>query len=98
MVPEEICPNEEVRFHMDGNADWVIWKFPNGETSNQWDETYIFDSPGTYTIKAIGATWECGLDSTSRDVVVDIGAVPRAEIWINGNWFCPNDEIKFFTD
>ena len=94
-MPEEICPGEEVRLFIEGHAEWVIWEFPDGTTSNQWEETYVFADAGTYPVKTIGSTWECGLDSTFTDVIVDAGAVPRAEIWLNGDWFCPNDEIKF---
>ena len=94
-MPEDICPGEEVRFHLEGNSDWIIWKFPDGTTSNNWEETFVFDSAATYTVKALGSTWECGLDSTSAEIIVDDGAQPRAEIWVNGTWFCPNDKVKF---
>lgn len=94
-IPEEFCPGEDVRFFIEGNAEWVIWEFPDGTTSKQWEETYVFNNEGTYTVKATGSTNECGLDSSSIDVIVANTSVPQAEIWINGDWFCPNDEIKF---
>lgn len=94
-IPKEICPGEEVQFHLEGNSDWIIWKFPDGSTSTEWEETYVFSTADTFLVKAIGSTYECGLDSVSAEIITDNSAKPRAEIWVNGSWFCPNDEVNF---
>lgn len=95
IYPQQVCPGEEVIFNLNGNAEWVIWKLPDGDTIREWDAKYNFPTAGTFTVKALANTWECGIDSVSVDVNVTVGAKPLAEIWMNGDWYCPNDEIKF---
>lgn len=94
-VPEEICPGDLAKLNIEGNADWVIWTLPDGTRTNDWNAEYLFDTIGVYTIKVLASTNQCGIDSASKEITVNSGAIPVAEIWTNGNYFCPNDEIKF---
>ena len=93
--PQDICPNQEVNFFVEGNPDWVVWIFSNGDTIREKTTTHTFTSTGTFKVKAFGATYACGLDSTERYVTVSSTVLPKAEIWLNGTQFCPNDEVVF---
>ncbi|MFC2096508.1 PKD domain-containing protein [Bacteroidota bacterium] len=93
-MPEEPCPNEMIHFYIPTNAEWLVWKFPNGDVINQHDAYYSFSSEGSFEVRVTGST-ECGVDSIIQNIDVSNSAMPTAEIWTDGDHFCPNDEIKF---
>ncbi len=92
--PENPCPDEMIDFYIPASANWLVWKFPDGTIINDHHAHYSFGTPGSYTVKVTGST-ECGVDSITQTVDVSASALPDAEIWTDGEWFCPNDEIKF---
>lgn len=67
---QTVCVDNEVVFTNEScNADEVFWDFGNGMTSESFDETIQFTSPGTYTV-TLTAINECGSDQIQRTVTV----------------------------
>lgn len=65
-----VCVDNEVAFkNMSCNADEVFWEFGNGMTSENFDETIQYPSPGTYNV-TLTAINECGSDQIQRTVTV----------------------------
>ncbi len=93
-MPQNPCPGETVKLFVNTGDDWLVWKLPDGSTSNQHEVFYTFQAAGDWPIKVTGST-ECGIDSINQNILVSGAAIPNAEIWVDGWMFCPNDEVKF---
>ncbi len=77
----EVCPGTEVFMHAEnGDELQVVWDFGDGSTSTDLYTSYIYDTPGTYTI-TLTATNSCGNDSVvTHQIDVTNGLIPDLSI------------------
>lgn len=70
----------------------LIWEFGDGQTAIGPNPVHIFASEGAYTV-TLNAENSCGNNMYSR--VVEVFAIPFAEIFTSGNEICSSDTIHF---
>jgi PKD repeat protein len=73
----EVCPGTEVFMIVENNDELeVVWDFGNGSSSTELYTSYIYDTPGTYTV-TLTATNSCGNDSVvTHQIDVTNGLTP----------------------
>jgi PKD repeat protein len=78
---EEVCPGTEVYMTVENNdAIDVLWEFGDGSTSTEHYSSYIYDTPGTYTV-TLTATNTCGSDTVvTHQIDVTNGLAPDLSI------------------
>jgi len=70
------------------------WDFGNGESSAIQNPSYIYSSPGLYTVSLTTAN-DCGVSSSYSTVIEITGAVPAAN-FVSNEPKCLGDSVSFW--
>ncbi|XZF12717.1 PKD domain-containing protein [Chitinophagaceae bacterium MMS25-I14] len=95
-IPDSLCFNSGVTFNnLSSNADSVIWRFGNGDSSRIGTPVYTYPSPGTYTVTLIAYNFKTcnGIDSITK--TIKIKPLPVADFTFSPLIPVPNKPIQF---
>ena len=97
--PNPSCPGDEVNFYTNSGFASYLWDFGNGNTSNNRNTNYIFNTTGNHIINL---TLEngCGSATTVTEIVQISDNLPVGNIgWsVANDTICPNNSIYFEAD
>lgn len=91
--PDQICIGSPVNFiNNTVGATSYLWIFGDGETSDQFEPTHIYDDPGVYTIQLIGMDDALCVNADTAEVTLTI--LPGVEPTIDGDdLICQGDQV-----
>ncbi|UCC43047.1 MAG: PKD domain-containing protein [Candidatus Zixiibacteriota bacterium] len=95
--PDSGCFGSEVSFHPTQPIEIIsyTWDFGDGSPlSTEAHPIHIFPDTGTYTVKLVVNDAECGQDSTTAEVVVNL--CPQISIQASDSSGCAPIDITFF--
>lgn len=84
--PTTVC-RDSIHFIQLGNINGLsfFWQFGNGDTSNEAEPVYQYDSTGVYTVR-LTITTAAGCSTTYVLPEQITFAAPRMDMIVNGNW------------
>jgi len=94
----ELIGKELIIFNNSGNADRYVWKFGDGNNSQEESPTHIYETEGTYTIE-LTAFNNCGGVTTSEVIAItatsleDLGILQNFKV--QPNPFTSNTTISY---
>jgi gliding motility-associated-like protein len=92
--PDEVCFSQPISFiNQTIGASTYLWSFGDGETSDVFEPTHIFEEPGDYTIRLIGMDDELCVNADTAYVTLTIlaGVDPSIEAV---DPICLGDEVQ----
>jgi len=96
--PAQGCSPLEVQFTNNSQfADTYLWDFGDGGTSNQTQPSYIYYSPGIYTV-TLTAFGTGGQDVQIQQLIIEVYQVPSAFFTVSPTTvFIPNEPVLLFN-
>ncbi len=98
------CPNSPINLNAWSSGIYK-WDFGNGQTGTNKEETVVYSSPGTYTVRLIVENGCGDIDTTQQDIIIGYNPEnkPWAEIGMYDNNYndidtlltCPGSEVVF---
>ncbi|MFZ5979687.1 MAG: PKD domain-containing protein, partial [Candidatus Zixiibacteriota bacterium] len=84
-------------FDLSNDADYLVWRFGDGDTSMTQNPSHTYLNPGIYTAYQIAVN-ECGRDSTSIEIeVTEPNIPPVADFNYEPSPFC-DSAVYYFYD
>ncbi|HET6243873.1 MAG: PKD domain-containing protein [Bacteroidetes bacterium] len=94
---DSICPNDVVYFYAEGNN--LIsqqWYFGDGTSSMQSGPNHSYSATGTYDVKLVIESAECGKDSITKQIVVSNTLTPFVYFDYYPSSVCPGMKVNFY--
>ncbi|MBN2682443.1 MAG: PKD domain-containing protein [Bacteroidales bacterium] len=89
------CPNDEIEFYADCNAEEYHWDFDDGSTSSEQNPVYSYQYPGSKVV-TLTATNLCGnSNSTSNFVHIETNLFAEGNFNIDQSTVCPGEIVGF---
>ncbi|MBW8048924.1 MAG: PKD domain-containing protein [Cytophagales bacterium] len=97
-TPDSACPGDLVMVNSWDNASSFEWDFGDGFTSStQWgNEIHTYSAPGTYDIKLIQNTYDCGYDTIIQTIVISGSVSANAEMFFQPDPACPGEPVHIY--